>query len=103
MGSGGGGSWSLIYESFESELEESESTKWIVFAVMWYVAYDACFVNIYKFSFLIIGGRKRYLVFTHILLIIHWAGLSLVRHRQNVFASLGLSGAMKEGMSRGCF
>ena len=43
------------------------------------------------------------MVFTHLLLILRCAEVSLVRHRQTVFASLGSTAAMNEGMSRGDF
>ena len=43
------------------------------------------------------------MVFTHLLLILRCAEVSLVRHRQTVFASLGSTAAMNEGISRGFF
>ena len=43
------------------------------------------------------------MVFTHLLLILHWGRLSLVRHCHTVFSSFESTAAMNEGMYRGFF
>ena len=36
--------------------------------------------------------------FNHIILILHWAGFSLVSHHKDIFDRSGLTAAMNEGM-----
>ena len=43
------------------------------------------------------------MVFTHLLLILRCAEVSLVRHRQTVFSSLGSTAAMMRGCLEGVF
>ena len=62
-----------------------------------------------SFSSLVMGGgviaycRRSLMALTHLLLILHWMGFSLVRHHCNIYISCGLIADMNEGMSGGEF